>query len=130
MPTYNGLTAPVPALPAAWYFDPVEHAREMATLWRNNWLYVARSEVLTAPGTFHTLLIGDQNYLVVRDRGGSLRGFHNTCRHRGSLLCEARQGQLGTSGRIVCPYHQWAYDTEDGALLQTCLLYTSQRPRD
>jgi Rieske 2Fe-2S family protein len=119
MSTYNGLAASVPALPAAWYFDPVEHAREMATLWRNNWLYVARSEALAAPGTFYTLLIGDQNYLVVRGRGGSLRGFHNTCRHRGSLLCEAHEGQLGTSGRIVCPYHQWAYDTEDGALLQT-----------
>jgi len=55
----------------------------------------------------------------VRGRSGSLHGFHNTCRHRGSLLCEAVEGQLGTSGRIVCPYHQWTYDAEDGGLLRT-----------
>ncbi|HBK76673.1 MAG TPA: ring-hydroxylating oxygenase subunit alpha, partial [Gammaproteobacteria bacterium] len=116
---YNGLTASVPGLPAAWYFDPVQHAREMATLWRNNWLYVARSEGFSKPGAFRTLTIGDQNYLVVRGRSGSLHGFHNTCRHRGSLLCEAVEGQLGTSGRIVCPYHQWTYDAEDGGLLRT-----------
>ncbi|HIO18576.1 MAG TPA: hypothetical protein EYN10_08960, partial [Gammaproteobacteria bacterium] len=35
----------------------------------------------------------DQNYLVVRGRSGSLHGFHNTCRHRGSLLCEAVVGK-------------------------------------
>jgi Rieske 2Fe-2S family protein len=91
----------------------------MATLWRKNWLYVARSEVFTKPGAFRTLTIGDQNYLVVRGRSGSLRGFYNTCRHRGLLLCEAAEGQLGASGRIVCPYHQWTYDTEDGVLLRT-----------
>ena len=79
-PACNGLTVPVSALPAACYFDPARHTREMVTLWRNNWLYVARSEVLTEPGAFRTLSIGDQNYLVVRGRGGSLRGFYNTCR--------------------------------------------------
>ena len=91
----------------------------MATLWGNNWLYVARTEALAEPGTFRVLSIGNQNYLVLRSHQGNLRGFHNTCRHRGSLLCDKKEGRLGHSGRIVCPYHQWAYDSEDGALLRT-----------
>ena len=93
---HNGLTESVPGLPAAGYFDPAHHAREMATLWHQNWLYVGRSESFTKPGAFRTLTVGDQNYLLVRGRTGSLHGFHNSCRHRGSLLCEAADGQLGT----------------------------------
>ena len=91
----------------------------MATLWRDNWLYVSRTEAFQKPGAFRVLSIGNQNYLVVRSRQGNLRGFHNTCRHRGSLLCDKKEGQLGQTGRIVCPYHQWTYDSEDGTLLRT-----------
>jgi len=118
-PDYNALTAPAPSLPATWYFDPAQHEREMATLWRDNWLYVSRTEAFQKPGAFRVLSIGNQNYLVVRSRQGNLRGFHNTCRHRGSLLCDKKEGQLGQTGRIVCPYHQWTYDSEDGTLLRT-----------
>ena len=41
-----------------------------------------------------------------------MRALHNVCRHRGSQLVAPGRG---TSKRIVCPYHQWTYDTA-GAL--------------
>jgi Rieske 2Fe-2S family protein len=37
----------------------------------------------------------------------------NVCRHRGTQICSEPQGKVG---RLVCPYHQWAYD-RDGALV-------------
>jgi len=51
--------------------------------------------------------------LVVKGGDGQIRAFHNSCRHRGSVLCEARQGQVA---KLVCPYHQWTYEL-DGRLL-------------
>ncbi|MGZ2865447.1 aromatic ring-hydroxylating oxygenase subunit alpha, partial [Pseudomonas aeruginosa] len=42
-----------------------------------------------------------------------IRAFHNSCRHRGSILCQPGSGH---APRIVCPYHNWTYDLE-GALL-------------
>ena len=38
-----------------------------------------------APGTFR---VGTQEIVVLRDETGVLRAFHNTCRHRGSQLCQ------------------------------------------
>ncbi len=53
----------------------------------------------------------------MRDENGVLRGFHNTCRHRGSVVCEAKQGKF-PNRLIRCPYHQWAYSL-DGKLVAT-----------
>jgi phenylpropionate dioxygenase-like ring-hydroxylating dioxygenase large terminal subunit len=45
----------------------------------------------------------------LRDEADGLRGFHNTCRHRGSVLCTEEKGSFPRA-RIVCPYHAWTYD--------------------
>ena len=57
-------------------------------------------------------LAGRSPVLVVRDRDGVLRAFHNSCRHRGAQICEAGRGR---KPRLVCPYHQWIYRL-DGSL--------------
>ena len=50
--------------------------------------------------------------LVVKDPTGSVRVFHNVCRHRGrQLVDEACALQRG----IRCPYHSWTYHF-DGSL--------------
>ena len=41
-----------------------------------------------------------------------IRAFHNTCRHRGSIICKAAKGKVV---KFVCPYHQWTYNL-DGSL--------------
>lgn len=116
--SHNALKQAEPALPASWYYDPAQHAREMKTLWRRNWLYVCRSDQLAAPLSFRTFEIADQNIVIVRGADGALNAFHNACRHRGSVLCTERQGQL-KSKLLVCPYHQWAYAADGGALVRT-----------
>jgi choline monooxygenase len=46
--------------------------------------------------------------LVVRDRQGTLRVFHNVCSHRGmKLVAEPAE----VRGLITCRYHCWAYAT-------------------
>ncbi|TDP60432.1 aromatic ring-hydroxylating oxygenase subunit alpha [Roseateles toxinivorans] len=52
---------------------------------------------------------------MVRQADGSLRVFHNVCRHRGmALATEPRQALRS----ITCPRHGWSYAL-DGALRHT-----------
>jgi Rieske 2Fe-2S family protein len=114
---YNGLTAATAALSADAYFDAQRYERELQRIWYRNWVYVARSAEVARPRSFRTVEIGDQKLLLLRDDGGRLQGFHNTCRHRGAALCREPQG-LMPSGTITCPYHAWSY-SQQGDLLRT-----------
>lgn len=108
-PGYNGLLESVATLPSSAYFDPDHYQRELKAIWYRNWLYVGRASEITEPFSFMTFEVGDQNVLILRDEDGSLRAFHNTCRHRGSTLCREAKGKL-SSKLLVCPYHRWSYD--------------------
>lgn len=114
---YNALKTAEPTLPFAWYYDPTHHAREMAAIWRCGWVYVCRADAL-APLDYRTLEIGDQNVVILRDADGTIKAYHNACRHRGSVLCTQERGRLG-SRLLVCPYHQWSYAAADGRLVAT-----------
>ncbi|HEV8019350.1 MAG TPA: aromatic ring-hydroxylating dioxygenase subunit alpha [Steroidobacteraceae bacterium] len=116
-PGYAGLTTAVEALPAAYYFDPQHHQREMSRIWYRNWIYVCRSSDVGAARSFRTLEVGEQSLLLVRGEDRVARAFHNTCRHRGAALCRTPTGQVPAAG-IVCPYHSWRYNLR-GELLQT-----------
>ena len=104
------------SLPAAFYYDPAHHARELKQIWARNWIYAGRSNDL-APMTIRRLSVADQNLILVKDRDGAITCFYNTCRHRGSELCHAAESQL-KSRLITCPYHAWSYDLA-GQLVRT-----------
>ena len=124
-PGYLGLTSPVETLPAEWYFDPAHYRRELEQVWYRNWLYICRSSEVAEARSFRTQQVGDQSLLLVRAEDGTLRAFHNTCRHRGAALCRERAGHFPGAG-IVCPYHAWRYNLR-GELLQAA---TSRQPGD
>ena len=111
---FNGLKQPERTLESHWYFEPAHYQRELAGIWRRNWIYLCRVESLPPAPSFRTFTVGDQPILVVRDRDDTLRAFFNTCRHRGSTLCAATEGRLPT-GHLTCPYHAWSYRL-DGSL--------------
>jgi Rieske 2Fe-2S family protein len=114
---YNGLTEHTEGLPADAYFDPRHYEKELQRIWYRHWVYVGRSSDVASPRFFRTFELGDQRIFLVRDDRGVLRGFYNTCRHRGAALCREPEGLLRT-GTIVCPYHAWVYNLQ-GDLLRT-----------
>ena len=57
--------------------------------------------------------IGRCPIVVVRGRDRVIRGFHNTCRHRGAQICADGHGR---QVKLVCPYHKWTYEL-DGHLI-------------
>jgi phenylpropionate dioxygenase-like ring-hydroxylating dioxygenase large terminal subunit len=50
---------------------------------------------------------------VLRDRDGSIKAFHNVCRHRGARILD---GSGSCPATITCPYHGWSY-RQDGSLI-------------
>jgi len=50
--------------------------------------------------------------MVLRDRDGSIRGFHNVCRHRGARLLD---GSGNCPATITCPYHGMDLSARRGA---------------
>ncbi|HEU4784904.1 MAG TPA: aromatic ring-hydroxylating dioxygenase subunit alpha [Ktedonobacterales bacterium] len=99
-------------LPASWYTDPAFYAREQERIFRRSWQYVGLAEQVARPGDFFTARAGDVPIVVARDQQGALRGYVNVCRHRGSQLVNAEQGNRAT---LQCAYHAWTYDL-DGSL--------------
>jgi glycine betaine catabolism A len=96
------------------YWDPSLLRTEFERLFYRNWLCVAREEQLAQPGDFLTRKIGPEGLVFVRGPGGTLRGFYNLCRHRGTRVVSEPDGQGKHS--FVCPYHSWTYDL-NGRLL-------------
>lgn len=104
-------------LPAAWYHDPAHYAGELDVFWYGRWLAAGREEEIPEAGDWRVVRIGSQSIVLVRGEKGALRAFHNTCRHRGSILCTGEKGRFARE-RIVCPYHSWTYDLR-GRLIAT-----------
>jgi Rieske 2Fe-2S family protein len=106
-----------PSIPARYYYDPQHYERELEVFWYGMWVMAGREEEVPEPRDYKVLRIGTQSIVILRDLDGQLRAFHNTCRHRGSILCTEEQGRL-PGRRLVCPYHSWTYGL-DGQLVAT-----------
>ncbi|MDH4047382.1 MAG: aromatic ring-hydroxylating dioxygenase subunit alpha [Gammaproteobacteria bacterium] len=105
------------SLPSTWYYDPDHYAVELEAVWYRDWVCVGRLHEIPRAGDYFVATVGSQQLIVTRDNENQLRVFHNTCRHRGSILCTNEQGRF-PNGRIICPYHTWTYSLT-GALLAT-----------
>ena len=103
------------ALPA-WVYGHPELARlELERILRPSWQIVCHVNSIPKAGDYTTLDVGPESVLVLRDRDGSIRAFHNVCRHRGARLLD---GAGTCPATITCPYHGWTY-RQDGALIGT-----------
>ncbi len=80
--------------------------RERERLWPRVWLLAAHSSELPGSGSYATLELGAESFLLTRGPEG-VRAFHNVCLHRGTLLCDQRRGRADA---LRCPYHGWRYD--------------------
>lgn len=103
---------PAGTLPQAFYTDPFLYHFDVSCVFSRSWLMVGFEGELPAPGSYMTRAFGPTSVIIARGRDGVIRGFHNTCRHRGSQLCADAQGQIS---KFVCPYHRWTYEL-DGRL--------------
>ena len=85
---------------------------DMAAIYGRSWLMAGMTCELPNAGSYISLMVGKWPILITRDKEGVIRAFHNSCRHRGSMICPLGSG---TAPKLVCPYHRWTYDL-DGSL--------------
>ncbi|HXV31020.1 MAG TPA: aromatic ring-hydroxylating dioxygenase subunit alpha [Sinorhizobium sp.] len=101
------------SLDRAFYTDQDYYRQDLEHIWYKDWLFVGHDCEIPRAGNYFTIQVGDYPIVVVRDRQGTIRALHNSCRHRGSRVCTQHKG---SSAKLVCPYHQWTYEL-DGRLL-------------
>jgi carnitine monooxygenase subunit len=86
---------------------------EKEHVFRNHWQIVCHVSDVPEAGDYLTMDVVGERALVVRDKDGEVRAFHNICRHRGSRVVADNQGNCKNA--LVCPFHGWVYNL-DGTL--------------
>jgi len=101
------------ALPAWVYNHPEMTRLEHERILMPSWQMACHLNSIPHAGDFVTFDMGPESVLVLRDRDGAVRAYHNVCRHRGARLLD---GQGNCASSITCPYHGWSY-RHDGGLI-------------
>jgi Rieske 2Fe-2S family protein len=100
-------------LPKECYYDPEWFEREQRELFSRSWTFACVVQDIPEPGDYKAVQINRYAMIVVRAKDGTIKAYHNTCRHRGTTIFE-KDGNCRHG--IVCPYHAWTYNVDDGSL--------------
>ena len=100
------------SLDQRFYTDPDVYELELERIVYRNWIFAGHVSQLPEPGDFRVLNVAGESAIIVRGKDGTINGFANVCRHRGSLVCLEEHGH---TDKFACPYHGWMYDI-DGKL--------------
>jgi phenylpropionate dioxygenase-like ring-hydroxylating dioxygenase large terminal subunit len=103
----------LPPIPGARYFSAQFYQLEQERIWQRTWLLAAHMDEIPEPGCYRVWDLAGPPVLIAHGDDGTIRAFHNICRHRGSpVVADA----AGRKSRFTCPYHGWSYNL-DGELL-------------
>ena len=97
------------SLAQRFYTDPGIYQLEIEKIINRTWILAGHTSQLPEPGDFKVLNVGNESAIIVRGKDGTLNGFANVCRHRGSLICLEDHGHVD---KFQCPYHGWMYDID------------------
>ncbi len=100
-------------LPGWCYHSPALLELEKQHIFREHWQIACHVSDIPEAGNYITLDIVGERALILRDQGGTVKAFHNICRHRGSRLVADESGTCRNA--LVCPFHGWVYNL-DGTL--------------
>jgi phenylpropionate dioxygenase-like ring-hydroxylating dioxygenase large terminal subunit len=113
-----GRARPGFSLERPFYLSDGIFRAEWERIWRTDWLFAGTTADIAKPGDFFTWKLGDASVIVIRGDRGEVFAHHNSCRHRGSVVCLEERG---SSAKLMCPYHHWVYD-RDGRLMSARLM--------
>jgi nitrite reductase/ring-hydroxylating ferredoxin subunit len=98
--------ASVMRIPATNYTDPARFEQEKAQIFKRLPLVLAATAELPKPGDYKAFAPAGVPVLLTRGDDGVVRGFVNSCPHRGANV--AVPG-AGSAKRFTCPYHGWTF---------------------
>ena len=100
-------------LPGWCYHSDALLELEKQHVFREHWQIACHISDVPEPGNYIAMDVVGERALILRDQDGTLRGFHNICRHRGSRVVADDKGTCRNA--LVCPFHGWVYNL-DGTL--------------
>ena len=109
------------SLEQAFYTDPQIFDLEWEQIWKKYWLFAGTTAEIPKPGDYFIYSAQKDSVIIIRGNSGEVYAHHNTCRHRGSLICLEERGH---SPKLVCPYHQWVYDKDGTSRKWTYFYFT------
>jgi len=112
-------TGPIPVDPCV---SPEIYEKEIEKVFMKTWLKVARVEEIPNNGDYKVkkLAFAKTSIILIRGKDGQIRGFHNTCSHRGNkVIVEQGEETFGKNKAAVvtCRFHGWVYNAQ-GELVQ------------
>jgi p-cumate 2,3-dioxygenase alpha subunit len=83
---------------------------EVQKVFNHSWLYMGHTSEIPNPGDFVRRPVGGRPMFMVRGaKSGEVRVFHNSCTHRGAVVCRTDRGNAKV---FQCFYHAWTFSTE------------------
>ncbi len=95
------------------YTQGDQFQRERRNLFGRNWLVFCAAGQVAQAGDYVNQTIGGWPIFAQRGSDGTLRAFHNICRHQGMPVVDKPAGRCD---QLRCKYHGWTYDLT-GALV-------------
>jgi phenylpropionate dioxygenase-like ring-hydroxylating dioxygenase large terminal subunit len=99
--------------------DPEFYRAEQEAIFKRCWLNVGRVERIPRTGSYFTKEIAaageGTSVIVVKTADGTVKAYHNLCRHRGNKLVWndfPREETSGTCRQFTCKYHAWRYSLD------------------
>lgn len=73
------------------------------------WRFVCHASEIREIFDYRLVKVAGHELVLVRGEDESIRGFYNSCAHRGARVLRQPAGKL-EQGRMTCFYHLWSYD--------------------
>jgi phenylpropionate dioxygenase-like ring-hydroxylating dioxygenase large terminal subunit len=96
----------VRALPAPWYSSQEMYELERRAIFSRKWQLITHSVRLANVGDYLKYEFAGFDIVLIKDRTGTINGFHNVCRHRAFPVVTEDKGNAKI---LSCRYHGWSY---------------------
>jgi len=87
------------------YFSKDFMEKEWNFMWTKIWHLAGREVQIEEPGGYIVHDFMKESVIIIRQEDGTLKGFYNSCAHRGQRLVAGDSSQK----ILRCPYHDWQY---------------------
>ncbi|KAI8666167.1 Rieske domain-containing protein [Fusarium keratoplasticum] len=98
-----------PDLPQGWWTDSERFKTEKRAIFSQTWICVSHRSRFVKAGDYIAFDIAGFRVLLMLGKDGTVRAFHNICRHRAFPVAKKASGSSTVLG---CRYHGWSYDTK------------------
>ncbi|KAH7260677.1 Rieske [2Fe-2S] iron-sulfur domain-containing protein [Fusarium redolens] len=103
IPAAAPLTQP---LPSTWYKSDDIYELERRAIFSKKWILLTHKMRFDQTGAWVRYAEAGFDFFLIRNAEGTIRGFHNICRHRAFPVVVKDNGQNNV---LSCKYHGWSY---------------------